>query len=229
MRTAVAQYVEGIHRAYVNQAGTYPPAVRGGMPLINSGTVHVAAAATKNLHLLATTEPFGPLSGQEVELTGECGGLAWTLRFFDPVVLPALGLIDESGGPAQAEVRRELGVTTVLYHVLAQPGSGLSSHHAAHVGTSLAGSDSATARDFETIRHRCRGAEDLVDELIGAAAAGLPRAQALLAAAVRPYDATLAELSRAPQPDPLAVRRALLASVGASGTEEHGSTPGPAQ
>ncbi len=229
MRTAVSQYVEGIHRAYLNQAGTYPPAVRGGMPLINSGTVHVAAAATKNLHLLATAESLGPVQGQEVEWAGECDGLAWTLRFFDPVVLPPLGLIDESDGPAQAEVRRELGVSTVLYHVLAQPGSGLSSHHAAHVGTSLAGRDSATARDFETIRHRARGAENLVDELIGATAAGLPRAQALLAAAVRPYDGALAELSRQRQPDPVAVRRALLASVGATGAEEGGSSSGSTQ
>jgi len=216
MRQAVAGYVAAIHRSYLAQADTFPPAVRGAMPLLAAGRISVAAAAARNLHLIATTEPLGPPRGQEVELAARDDGLAWTVRFFDPVVLPALGLVDETAeAPAFAEVRRLLGVATVLYHRTASPGSTFSPHNAAHVGTGLASGHTAAARDFEAIRERARGREDLVDELAGAAAAGLRRAQALLAAAIAPRDAVLAELAAAdPAPDPDQVRGALLASVG---------------
>jgi hypothetical protein len=214
MRDAVADYVTALHRAYLAQADTFPPAVRGAMPLLAGGRVTVAAVGARNLHLLATREALGPLRGQEVELDGGLPGLAWTLRFYDPVVTPALGLLDERDGPAYAEVRHALGVTTTAYHVVAQPGSGLTAHHAGHVGSGLAAGHSAAARDFEAIRARVRGREGLVDELAGAAAAGLPRAQALLARAIAPRDEAVAALADTPDPDPDAVRRALLASVG---------------
>ena len=73
---------------------------------------------------------------------------------------------------------------------------------------------SAVARDFETIRSRVRGREDLVDEMAGAAAAGLVRAHAMLAAAVVPHNAQLRALASQKCPDPDAVRRELLAAVG---------------
>lgn len=214
MRAAVAEYVTALHRAYVAQAETFPPAVRGAMPLLAGGPLTVAAVGTRNLHLLATREPLGPLRGQEVSLDGSLPGLDWSLRFYDPVVAPDLGLIDESQGPAYAEVRHALGVTTVAYHIVAQPGSGLTPHHAGHVGSGLASGHSAAARDFETIRSRVRGREALVDELAGAMRAGLPRAAALLARAIAPRDAALAALADAPAPDPDEVRKALLASLG---------------
>ena len=214
MRAAVADYVTALHRAYLAQADTFPPAVRGAMPLLAGGPLTVAAVGTRNLHLIGTREALGPLRGQEVALDGELPGLTWTLRFYDPVVTPALGLLDERDGPAFAEVRHALGVTTTAYHVVAQPGSGLTPHHAGHVGSGLAAGHSAAARDFETIRSRVRGRERLVDELAGAAAAGLPRAQALLARAIAPRDEAVAELADTPDPDPDAVRKALLASVG---------------
>ncbi|MQA14041.1 MAG: hypothetical protein GEV09_07655 [Pseudonocardiaceae bacterium] len=214
MRHAVARYVEEIHRTYLDQAATFPPGTRGRMPLIAAGDFRVVAVGTRNLHILATTEPLGPVRGQEVELAGARDGLSWTLRFYDPVVIPALGLIDETEEPAFTEIRHALGVSTVLYHLVAQPGSGLSAHQAAHVGAGLANGDSSVARDFETIRHRCRGREDLVDEMAGAAVAGLHRAQALLATTIAPRDTTLAEFATQPRPDLDAVRRALLASVG---------------
>jgi hypothetical protein len=214
MRAAVADYVTALHRSYLAQADTFPPAVRGRMPLLAGGPITVAAVGARNLHLLATREALGPLRGQEVELTGELPGLAWSLRFYDPVVTPALGLIDEREEPAYAEVKHALGVTTVVYHVVAQPGSGLSPHHAGHVGSGLASGHSTAARDFETIRSRVRGRERLVDELVGAASAGLPTAQALLARAIAPRDEALAALADAPDPDPDAVRKALLESVG---------------
>jgi hypothetical protein len=214
MRAAVADYVTALHRSYLAQADTFPPAVRGRMPLLAGGPITVAAVGARNLHLLATREALGPLRGQEVELAGELPGLAWSLRFYDPVVTPALGLIDEREEPAYAEVKHALGLTTVVYHVVAQPGSGLSPHHAGHVGSGLASGHSTAARDFETIRSRVRGRERLVDELVGAASAGLPKAQALLARAISPHNQAVAALAELAEPDPDAVRRALLESVG---------------
>jgi hypothetical protein len=154
------------------------------------------------------------VQGPEVEVAGSVEGLSWTLRFFDPIVLPELSLIDESEGPAFGEVRHALGVSTVVYHFVASPGSGLSAHNAAHVGTGLAGGHSAVARDFETIRSRVRGREDLVDEMAGAASAGLVRAHAMLAAAIAPRNEALSALAAEARPDPDAVRRELLAAVG---------------
>ncbi len=217
MRQAVAGYVQEIHRAYVDQAATFSPGVRGRMPLITAGRLTVVAAAARNLHLLATAETLGPLRGPEVAITAEYDGIAWELRFFDPVVLPELGLLDERESPAFEEVKRALGVGTVLYHVVAQPGAGLSGHQATHVGTGLANGHSAAARDFETIRSRVRGREALVDELAGATIAGLPHAQALLARAISPYDEGVREACEASGsggPDPEAIRKALLTAVG---------------
>ena len=214
MRAAVAGYIQEIHRAYVDQAATFSPGVRGRMPLLTSGPITVAAVAARNLHLLATTEELGPLTGPEVALDAEYGGLVWSLRFYDPVVLPDLGLLQEQDEPAFEEVKRALGVGTVIYHVVAQPGAGLSGHHATHVGTGLANGHSAAARDFETIRSRARGREALVDELAGAAIAGLPHAQALLARAIAPYDEGVREACETASPDPETIRKAVLTAVG---------------
>jgi hypothetical protein len=217
MRAAVAGYVHEIHRAYVDQAATFSPGVRGRMPLMTAGRFTVAAVAARNLHLLATAEELGPPRGQEVALAADYGGIGWDLRFYDPVVLPDLGLLEEREAPAFDEVKRALGVGTVLYHVVAQPGAGLSGHQATHVGTGLANGHSAAARDFETIRSRARGREALVDELAGAAIAGLPHAQALLARAISPYDEGVREACEAGDggsPDPEAIRKAVLTAVG---------------
>ncbi len=214
MRAAVAEYVTALHRAYLAQADTFPPAVRGRMPLLGGGAITVAAVGARNLHLLATRENLGPLRGQEVAVPGSLPGLEWSLRFYDPVVVPALGLVDEREAPAYAEVKHALGLSTAVYHVVAQPGSGLTPHHAGHVGSGLAANDSAAARDFETIRSRVRGRESLVDELVGAANAGLPRAQALLAKAIAPHNTAIDALVAQPSPDPDEIRRALLESVG---------------
>lgn len=217
MRAAVAAYIEQVHRAYLAQADTFPPATRGKMALLTGDELTVAAIGVRHLHLVGTREALGPLRGQEVEVAGELPGLRWTVRFYDPVVTPALALVDEFAGPAFAEVRHVLGISTAVYHLVAQPGSGLTAHHAGHVGSGLASSDSRVARDFETIRSRVRGRERLVDELEGAAHAGLRRAQALLARAIAPRDAAVGELAEDPDPDPDAVRKALLAHVGGRG------------
>jgi len=214
MRRAVAAYVQEIHRSYLAQAATFPPAVQGQMSLLATGQLTVAAVAARNLHLLATAESLGPLHGPEVSVPGALDGLRWQLRFFDPVVIPALGLLEEADGPAFGEVRHALGVGTVIYHFVASPGAGLSAHQASHVGTGLANGDSAAARDFETIRSRVRGREQLVDEMAGASRAGLVAAQLLLARAIAPGDPALAELAGEPSPSADAIRKALLSSVG---------------
>jgi hypothetical protein len=59
-----------------------------------------------------------------------------------------------------------------------------------------------------------RGREDLVDEMAGAAAAGLVRAHAMLAAALAPHNQALGALALQPRPDPDVVRRELLTAVG---------------
>jgi hypothetical protein len=214
MRSAVAGYVQEIHRAYVDQAAAFAPGVRGTMPLMAAGSFTVAAVAARNLHILATTESLGPLHGPEVALDAQIGGVAWQLRFFDPVVLPELALLDEKERPAFDEVRHVLGIGTVIYHFVAEPGAGLSGHQATHVGTGLANGHSAVARDFETIRSRARGREALVDEMAAAATAGLPHAQALLAKAIAPHSDSVREVCDAQSPDADAVRRSLLAHLG---------------
>src|ERR1700751_840888 len=125
MRAAVARYVEEIHRAYVAQAMSFPAAVRGRMPLLAPGPLTAAAVGGRNLHVLATGDSLGPVRGQEFEVAGLLEGLSRTLRFFDPVVLPELSLIDESSGPAFGEVRHALGVRTVVYHFVSLTGSGI--------------------------------------------------------------------------------------------------------
>jgi hypothetical protein len=214
MRSAVAGYVQEIHRSYLAQALTFRPGIRGRMPLLDGRPLTVVAAAARNLHLLATHQPMGPLQGPEVAVESELEGMRWRLRFYDSVVTPELGLVDERAEPAFDQVRHALGISTVIYHITAQPGAGLSAHQASHVGTGLANGHSAVARDFETIRSRVRGREVLVDEMSGAASAGLDHAVALLARSIAPHDEEIARLAKAPVVDPDAVRKALLSSVG---------------
>lgn len=209
MRQAMVDYVETVHRAYLTQARMQPPAVQGRMPLL-SRPFTVAAVGVHNLHVIATSQDLGPLQGPEVSTAGELEGIRWTLRFFDPVVIPALGMIDESQGPAADLVRRTLGITTHLYHLIVQPGSQLTAHHAGHAGSGLANSHVADARDFDAIRARAQGRERLVDEMEGAALAGLENAHLLLA---REIARGWAELEEPGTTEPAAVRRALLSAL----------------
>lgn len=86
-------------------------------------------------------------------------------------------------------------------------------HHAGHAGAGLAMSHVADARDFEAIRAHARGREELVDEMEGAALAGLVRAQVLLAREIVPWDDAVAVLAGSGRPEPAEVRRAVLAAV----------------
>lgn len=214
MREVMADYVATVHRAYVTQARMQPPAVQGRMPLLGEPFT-VAAVGVHNLHVIGTSQTLGPVTDQQVEQADSIEGLEWTLRFFDPVVIPALGMIDESSGPAGDLVRRTLGITTHFYHLIVQPGSQLTAHHAGHAGAGLANSHIADARDFDAIRDRARGRETLVDEMEGAAVAGLVRAQLLLAREIAPWDEGLSSLATG---DPVEVRRALLTALRAEST-----------
>jgi hypothetical protein len=213
MRRAMAEFVAAVHEAYLAQTRLLPPAEQARMPLLAAGRLTVAAAGARNLHVLGTTERFPAPVGQEVEETGQADGLAWELRFFDPVVLPVLGLVAEADGPDPAEVRRVLGVGTYLYHLVVEPGSQLTPHHATHAGAGLANAHAVAARDLEAIRAHAPGRQELADELAGATTAGLVRAQALLARAIAPGDEGVAQAAEAAGPDPAALRAALLRAL----------------
>ena len=214
MRRAMCDYVRTVHQSYVSQADLQPPAVRGRMPLLRAPFT-VVAAGVRNLHVVATRERLGAPVGPEVEVADELPGMRWTLRFFDPVVLPALGLIDESAGAAGDLVRRAIGLTTYLYHLIVQPGSELTGHHAGHAGAGLANAHAAEARDFEDIRAHARGREPLVDEMEGASQAGLVRAQLLLAREIAPWDEFLGSLDE--HKTPAEVRKAVLGALRGEG------------
>jgi hypothetical protein len=213
MRAAMADFVTAVHEAYLSQARLLPPGERARLPLVATGAFTVVAAGARNLHVLATTESLPAPRAPEVATGGALEDLTWQLRFYDPVVLPGLGLIDESAAARPEEVRRVLGVAAVIYHLVVQPGAQLTPHHALHMGTALANTHAARSRDIDAVRAHAPRAAELVDELAGALVAGLPRAAALLAAAIAPHDAAVGDLARGPAPDPAAVLAALLAAV----------------
>ncbi len=207
MRQAMADYVRALHQAYLDAVITLPPADRARLPLVAANRITVAAVGARNLHVIGTVEALPAPAGPEVEMVDELDDLAWTLRFFDPVVVPAIGIIDESDAPAYDDVRRALGIRTVVYHLAVPPGGSLTSHHALHAGTGLAHSHASAARDFDAIRAHASGHEAWVDEMQGADIAGLQHAQALLARAIAPGLELPSDASAAD------VRKALLEAV----------------
>jgi hypothetical protein len=216
MRTAMAEYVRAVHQAYLDASAPLSPGDRARLPLVSAGEVTVLAVGARNLHVLATTEQLPAPRGQEVELDDAIDDLRWRLRFFDPVVVPALGLIDESDAAQPDRVRDVLGVRTVVYHLSVPPGGGLTAHHAMHAGTGLAHTHAAAVRDYDTIANEAPAAADLVQEMRGADIAGLPRAVLLLAREIAPDSEDLAAMSLA-EPEPSTIRRTLLASLRGGG------------
>ena len=212
MRQAMTDYIGSVHQAYASQAATHAPAVQGQMALL-AGPFTVVAAGVQNLHVIGTREQLPAPQGPEVEMDGELDGMRWTVRFYDPVVFPPLGLIDESSGAAGEAVRAAFGLSTYLYHLVVRPGSQLTAHHAGHAGAGLANSHVAAARDFQRMRAHAKGREALVDELQGASAAGLSRAQALLARELAPWSDEVTALIGAADLDSTAIRRAVLSAL----------------
>ncbi len=181
MREAMADYVRAVHQAYLDAADALPPADRARLPLFHDGPITVIAAGSRYLHVLATTEQLPAPAGQEVSIEDELDELSWTLRFFDPVISPGLGLIDESEAAQPHQVRETLGVRSVLYHLSVPPGGGLTPHHAQHAGTGLAHSHAAADRDYTTMTNLLPRRGDLIAEMYAAQVNQMPLALRLLA------------------------------------------------
>ncbi len=209
MRAALRDYVAALHHAYLGAAAPLPPGERAALPLLRAGQFTVVIAATRYLHLLATTDPLPLPRGQEVQEHDTDGDLSWTVRFYDPVVLPPLAQLEQAGIPAPADVRRVIGITDVIYHLSVAPGGGLSPHHAQHAGTGLANQHASAARDAAALRAALPGREALTDEFAAAERLGLRHAVRLLAGAIAPGDPDVA--GAAAGDDDAAIRRALLA------------------
>lgn len=185
MRAAMTDYVRSLHLAYLDVCATLPPADRARMPALQQESFTVLAVGTRYLHVIGTTdllpEPTGPEIAVADELIDHGMTMSWTLRFFDPVVSPGLGLIDESQQPRPDRVRDVLGVRTVSYHLTVPPGSGLSGHHAQHAGTGLAHTHAAAGRDFATLAALRPSAVSLITEMHAAHVNDLPWAHLLIA------------------------------------------------
>ena len=214
IRAAMADYVSNVHAAYARVALTYPPAIQGSLELLTSPFT-VVAAGSRNLHVIATGDRLAAPRGPEVSSDFEQDGMIWTLRFLDPVVLPALGTAEGADRPDPGSVRRVVGIGRHHYHLVVRPGSDLTAHHATHAGTGLANSHLAAARDYESIRAYSSADPGLVDELAAADAAGLTRAHGLLACALAPWSDPVKE--SVASGDRKGVRRALVAALRGSG------------
>ena len=206
----MAEYVSNVHASYARVAFTYPPAVQGSLELLTSPFTVVAAGAS-NLHVIATGERLAAPRGPEVSAGFEQDGMVWTLRFLDPVVLPALGTAESGDRPDPGSVRRVVGIGRHHYHLVVRPGSDLTAHHATHAGTGLANAHLAAARDYESIRAHASGSPGMVDELAAADAAGLTRAHGLLACALVPWSNEVKE--SVASGDRKKVRRAVEAAL----------------
>lgn len=178
MRGLVRDYVWTLHSTYAEHVRHLPPGERAGLPLFAVRDFTVVAAAARDLHLLAIGAALPSPVGPEVEVADEHAGISWRLRFYDPSVLPELGLLAHDD---PAEVRRVLGVTDTLYHLTVAPGGGLDAHHAQHSGIALANLHAQLGRDLERLRRAMPRDTAAVDELGVCARIGLDRAAALLA------------------------------------------------
>ncbi|WP_133058898.1 MULTISPECIES: hypothetical protein [unclassified Nocardioides] len=179
MRDLVRAYVATVHTTYLDHSAHLAPGTRATLPLVAAGEVTVVVAAAQRLHLIATTDPLPAPQGPEVELRDEHRGTRWTVRFFDPSVLPPLGLLLED---TPADVRRVLGIADTVYHLTVAVGGGLTGHHAQHTGVALANQHAKALRDLERLRVALPRQERTVDELGDCTRLGLDRAAALLAA-----------------------------------------------
>ncbi|WP_157367810.1 hypothetical protein [Alloactinosynnema sp. L-07] len=178
MRDTVREYVWAVHTTYLDHVRYLPPAERGALPLV-AADITVIAAAAHRLHLVATTDALPAPRGPEVAVVDEYDGTRWTLRFYDPSVLPELGILTED---APDDIRRVLGVSDTVYHLTVAVGGGLTAHHAQHSGVALANMHAKTARDTDRLRRALPHQVGLVDELAACVRIGLDRAAALLAA-----------------------------------------------
>jgi hypothetical protein len=179
MRHLVREYVGVLHSTYLGHVAGLPPGQRAALPLLRAEEVTVVAAAARRLHLVATTDRLPRAHGPEVVLHDELPELSWSLRFYDPSVLPGLGTLAED---SPAEVRRTLGIADTVYHLAVAIGGGLDGHNALHSGVALANQHTRTVRDLDRLRHALPHRAAELDELADCLRLGLDRAGALLAA-----------------------------------------------
>jgi hypothetical protein len=186
MRAAMAAYVRATHQAYLQASESLAPADRSRLPLYSIPEFTVAAVGAQNLHIIGTTEKLPAPRGHEVVVDDSVGQLRWKLRFFDPTVIPELGLTQQLDSPETARIQDALGIRSTVYHLSIPPGGGLSEHHAHHAGTGLAHSHAAAIRDFEIILALSPHRSELVLEMNSAFINGLPNAHTLLAREILP-------------------------------------------
>lgn len=179
MRDLVRDYISVLHATYLDHVRHLPPAERGALPLLTADRLTVVAAAAHRLHLVATSDPLPAPHGPEVGFTDDYDGTVWTVRFYDPSVLPALGLLAED---SPEDVRRVLGISDTVYHLAVDVGGGLSGHHAQHSGVALANQHARTMRELDRVRSAFPDQLPLVHEFGDCVRLGLDRACALLAA-----------------------------------------------
>lgn len=179
MRALVRDYVRAMHITYLEHVRHLPPVERAALPLVARTDLTVIAAAARRLHLIATTDALPAPVGPEVEVADEHLGTRWTVRFYDPSVLAELGTLLED---TPQQVRRVLGVWDTAYHLMVEPGGGLTGHHAQYSGVALANLHAKTLRDLDRLRAALPRHEATVDELGVCARLGLDRGAALLAA-----------------------------------------------
>lgn len=181
LRAAMVAYVHAMHRAYIEATEALSLGARARLPLYQPESFTVLAIGTRYLHLVGTTERLLDPTGHEVQVDDELGNLAWTLRFFDQIIVPQLGLIDERENAEPLQVRHALGIHTVLYHLSVPPGRDLTPHHAQHAGAGLAHSHAAVERDFATMAALVPTRDPLLNEMHMAHSNNLPMAHFLLA------------------------------------------------
>ena len=206
MRALVTGFIRLVHGSYLDQVRHLPPGERGALPLVTAPEVTVLAAAARQLHLVATSQMMPRPAPPEVAVSDELLGTRWTVRFFDPSMLPRLGVTSQD---SPAQVRRVLGVVDAVYHLTVAPGGGLSEHRARHAGVALANLHAHVSRDLDRLRHALPHHESGVDELGACVRLGLHRAAGLLAA-----DLTSGRV--VPDPGALATEclRAVVSEVG---------------
>lgn len=223
MREVVAEYVSAVHAAYVRQAQSLSPAAQARMPLLQDAPLEVAAVGVRHLHVVATRERLADgQRGTAAKMEGSAGPCRWTISFYDPIIIPPLGVLDETAGPAFDDVRRLLGIGTHIYHLTLSPSAVLSAHHAQHTGTGLANAHAVSVREFEAIARAVGPARaGVVRELEGSLHLGLARASALLARSLAPDDPTVSRLAVDAEAggsvDAGELRRALLVAVSGTG------------
>jgi hypothetical protein len=159
LRRVVRDYLLAVHSTYLDHVRHLPPGERAGLPLASGRNLTVGVAAARQLHLVAVAGTL-PAIVDEPDDIDECGDVRWVMRFYDPTVLPELGLIADDD---PTKVRAVLGVTDPLYHLIVTPGGGLDGHHAQHSGLALANQHTRTGRDLERVRRALPRQASLVD------------------------------------------------------------------